>query len=84
MGRSVPKKKKLNCVLCRQGEMRRGKTTVTLEKGRTTVVFKSVPAYVCDTCGDYEVTEKVADQLLKRTQAAVKNGAEVEILQFAA
>lgn len=64
--------------------MRRGKTTVTLEKGGTTVVFKKVPAYVCDTCGDYEVTEKVADQLLKRAQAAVKNGAEVEILQFAA
>ncbi len=84
MGQSVQTKKNVTCVVCRQGQMKRGKTTVTLNRGRTTVVFKNVPAYICDTCGDYEVHEAVADKLLKRAEAAVKNGAEVEILQYAA
>ncbi len=84
MGQKLQKKKKVNCVLCRHGGMLPGKTTVTLQRGKTIVVFKKVPAFVCDNCGESEVTDKVAEQLQERLQAAVKNGAEVEILQYAA
>ena len=45
----------------------------------TTVIFKKVPADVCDNCGEYYLSEEVTDNLLNRAESAVKNGAEVEI-----
>jgi rRNA maturation endonuclease Nob1 len=55
-----------------------------MQRGTCTVVFKEVPADVCDNCGEYYVGETVARELLRRAEAAVKNGAEVEILAYAA
>ena len=58
--------------------------TVTLQRADTTVVFKSVPADVCDDCGEYYLSEEITDKLLNRAESAVKNGAEVESSRFAA
>lgn len=74
----------MKCVICKQGETKPGKVTVTLQRGETTVIFKGVPADVCNNCGEFYVSESVTEQLLNRAEAAVKNGAEVEILRFAA
>ena len=51
---------------------------------RTTVIFKKVPADVCDNCGEYYLSEEISQTLLDKAETAVKNGAEVEILRFAA
>jgi YgiT-type zinc finger domain-containing protein len=75
---------KLKCVICKQGETRPGKVTVTLQRGESTIIFKSVPAGVCENCGEYYLSESVTSQLLNRADEAVKSGAEVEILRFAA
>lgn len=74
----------MKCVLCKQGETSPGKTTVTLQRGETTVIIKDVPAEVCENCGEYYLSEAVTEQVLERAEQAVKNGAEVEILRFAA
>ena len=74
----------MRCMICKKGETRLGEVTVTLQRGETTVIFKGVPADVCENCGEYYVSESVSDRLLKRAEVAVKNGAEVEILRFAA
>ena len=58
--------------------------TVTLQRGDTTVILKQVPADVCDNCGEYYLSSEVAAKVLERAEAAVKRGAEVEILRFAA
>jgi hypothetical protein len=57
---------------------------VTLQRGETTVILKRVPADVCDNCGEYYLSSEVAAQVLERAELAVKSGAEVEILRFAA
>jgi ribosomal protein L32 len=57
---------------------------VTVQRGETTVILKRVPADVCDNCGEYYLSSEVAAQVLERAEAAVKSGAEVEILKFAA
>ena len=44
----------MECMICRQGQPIRGQTTVTLERGDATLVFKSVPALICDNCGEVE------------------------------
>jgi len=74
----------MTCLRCKQGEAKPGRATVTMQRGTCTVVFKEVPADVCDNCGEYYVGETVARELLRRAEAAVKNGAEVEILAYAA
>ena len=74
----------MTCAICKQGETRPGEVTVSLQRGETTVIFKGVPADVCENCGEYYLSEKVARQIMQRAEAAVTSGAEVEILRYAA
>ena len=57
---------------------------MTLQRGDSTIIFKLVPAEVCENCGEYYLSEAVTEQLLTRAERAVANGAEVEIRRFAA
>jgi YgiT-type zinc finger domain-containing protein len=74
----------MNCSICRNGTTRRGVVTVTLQRGDTTVILKQVPADVCENCGEYYLSSEVTAQVLEKAESAVKSGAEVEILRFAA
>jgi YgiT-type zinc finger domain-containing protein len=74
----------MKCALCKQGDTKPGTVTVTLQRGETTVILKDVPADVCENCGEYYLSEKVSGQVFERAEEAVKSGAEVEILRFAA
>ncbi len=74
----------MNCVICKHGQTRAGDVAATLQRGDCTVIIKGVPADVCDNCGEYYLSDKVTDQLLMRAETAAKNGAEVEILHYAA
>jgi YgiT-type zinc finger domain-containing protein len=74
----------MKCVICKQGETQKGLTTVTLERGRTTVVIKDVPAAICENCGEYYLSEDVTGRIEKLAEQAVKQGAEIEVLRYAA
>jgi YgiT-type zinc finger domain-containing protein len=74
----------MSCVICRNGNTRNGHVTVTVQRGDTTVILKQAPADVCDNCGEYYLSTEIAAQVLERAESAVKSGAEVEILRFAA
>jgi YgiT-type zinc finger domain-containing protein len=74
----------MRCQSCKQGGTQPGPVTVLLERGGVTVLFKEVPAEVCENCGEYYLSEAVTEELLTRAEAAVRNGAEIEILRFAA
>lgn len=66
------------------GETQPGFVTGTLQRGETTVVVKQVPAEVCENCGEYYLSDERSGQVLDKAEAAVRSGAEVEILRFAA
>lgn len=74
----------MTCLICKQGEAKPGLTTVTMQRNGCTVIFKGVPADVCDNCSEYYVSETVTRELLRRAEVAAQNGAEVEILAYAA
>ena len=74
----------MSCVICRNGNTCSGTVTVTLQRGDTIVILKQVPADVCENCGEYYLSSEVAAQVLEKAEFAVKSGAEVEILKFAA
>lgn len=72
------------CTICKQGQTTPGKVTVPLQRGTSTIIVKDVPADVCENCGEYYLSEQVSAELLRRAEAAVTNGAEVEIIRYAA
>jgi len=74
----------MNCLICKNGQTHLGVVTVTLQRGDCTVVIKAVPAEICENCGEYYLNESVTQAVLQRAEAAVQQGTEVEIIQFAA
>ncbi len=74
----------MKCPICRQGEIAPGKATVTLERGETVVVIRDVPAEICGSCGEYYLEADVTEKVLASADDAVKRGAVVEIIKFAA
>ena len=74
----------VTCVLCRNGTVAPGLVTLTVQRGRTTVILKDVPADVCPNCGEYYLSSETTAVVLARADAAARNGAEVEIAAFAA
>jgi len=74
----------MRCVICKQGETKPGKATVTLERDGMTLVFKSVPANICVNCGEEYVDERITKELLRAAEEAVKAGVQVDIREYIA
>jgi YgiT-type zinc finger domain-containing protein len=60
----------MKCLICKQGETYHGMATVTLERAANTLVFKQVPALVCETCDEEYVAEDVTRILLVHAEEA--------------
>jgi YgiT-type zinc finger domain-containing protein len=74
----------MNCVICKHGETHPGYVTVTLKRGEATIIFKEVPADVCENCGEYYLSDEITGLLMERAEEALQHGAEVEIVRFVA
>jgi YgiT-type zinc finger domain-containing protein len=74
----------MKCVICKTGATHKGTATVTLERNGTTVIIKDTPADVCRNCGEYYLTEEAAAQVQGLAEEAVRHGAEIEVLRYAA
>jgi hypothetical protein len=55
-----------------------------LERAGSLIIFRDVPADVCDNCGAYFLSEDISKELFEKANEAVKNGAQVEILRLSA
>ena len=74
----------MKCVICKNGDTSSGRVNAVLQRNECTIIFKDVPADVCENCGEYYLNEDVTNEILIRSETAIKNGAEVEILRYAA
>lgn len=74
----------MRCPVCKQGELRKGLATVTLERGDATLVFKKVPAEVCEVCGEEYVDEETTARLLAVAEEAVRAGVQVDVREYVA
>jgi YgiT-type zinc finger domain-containing protein len=72
----------VKCIICRTGKAHPGATTITLERGVTTLVIKAVPAQICDNCGEAYVDEEVTKTLLGLAESAVDAGVQLEVREF--
>jgi len=72
----------MKCVICKKGETQPGKATVTLERNGMTLVFKGVPANVCQNCGEEYIDEQTTSILLKHAEEAAQTGIQVDVRQY--
>jgi len=70
------------CFVCKHGEVKNSTTTVTLERGETTLVIKDVPARVCANCGEAYFEPDVTDTLLDMLNTAVAGGVQVQVRTY--
>jgi YgiT-type zinc finger domain-containing protein len=74
----------MHCVICKHGKTQPGFTTVTLHRDGCVVIFKEVPADICQNCGEYYLSDDMTELLLQQAETAIASGAEVEIRRYAA
>lgn len=70
------------CPLCQQGELTSDTVTVTLERDGATVVFRDVPANVCDNCAEEYIDETTTQNLLISFDEAVMSGVVVDVRHY--
>jgi YgiT-type zinc finger domain-containing protein len=74
----------MKCVICRQAETEPGSTTLTLVRGKLTLVMRHVPARVCPNCGEAYVMDDVAAEVLTTAEQLVQAGAHVDVREYRA
>jgi len=74
----------MKCHICNNGQTQSGLVTVTLERGNVTLVYKAVPAQVCENCGEEYISSETTASLLQQAEAAVRAGVEVEVKAYIA
>jgi YgiT-type zinc finger domain-containing protein len=72
----------MTCPVCREGAMKKGTSTLTVERKGAIIFFKSVPALVCNNCGEAYFTSDVSKQVSKMADEAFKKGTELEIINM--
>ncbi|QSZ42377.1 DUF4258 domain-containing protein [Sulfurimonas aquatica] len=55
---------------------------LSLEKNGATLVFKNVPALVCDNCGEKYLAGKTSKELLVKAKEIAKSGVEIDIRDY--
>ena len=71
------------CPLCK-GTMGPGKTTFTVDFGSGLVVFRNVPATVCQQCGEAWLSDSVASSVEEIVQEARSGQREFEVVNLSA
>ena len=74
----------MKCAICRNGKTEEGFATVALERDGTTLVFKQVPAEICDNCGEEYISSDTNRALLWKAREELRWGVALEMLDFAA
>ena len=73
----------MKCAICRHGHTERGFTTVTLERNQTTLVYKQVPADICENCGEVYLSSQINNVLMKQAEHELNRGVSLELVNYA-
>jgi YgiT-type zinc finger domain-containing protein len=71
-------------VICKHVKTHAGEVTITLERDGAALVFRNVPAQVCENCGEAYVNEATTNALLAAAEAATEADVQVEVRLFVA
>ena len=71
------------CHLCR-GTMKASSTDLTLRRGRSVVVVESVPALVCENCGEASLDAMTVQAVHELATREVARGVALELCKYGA
>lgn len=74
----------MKCQICKHGSRHKGHASITLERDGATLLFKDVPADICDNCGEIYHDEEVTRSLLVQAEQASARGVELYVRRYAA
>jgi YgiT-type zinc finger domain-containing protein len=74
----------MKCPICKHGETKNGYASVVLEHNNTTLVFKHVPADICNNCGEEYINESVSVELFSLAKQAEDAGVQVDVREYLA
>lgn len=66
----------MKCAICKHGETQTGFTTIVLEKNETILVFKQVPAQICDNCGEEYISSQTNKGILEKAKHEINKGSD--------
>ena len=72
----------MECVICKMGTTFKGKTTYTIDKQKSLLVFRDVEADVCNNCGEVYFSLETTKKLQQLVSEALKKGAEFEVVKM--
>ena len=72
-----------HCPLCK-GLMKPGHTDLTFRRKRSVVVVESIPAAVCDNCGEASIDAAKSQAAYELAEREIKRGVTLEFCTFAA
>lgn len=72
----------MTCSICKMGKMEKGFTQVVLTRGESTVIFKNVPALICDDCGEYILDEETTTEIYSQAEKLFSLSQEVAVLTY--
>jgi YgiT-type zinc finger domain-containing protein len=65
--------------VCKNGETKKGKSVITLTKGKLVLTFKNVPAQICHDCSEEYIDEDTTNQLLQIANESFKKGVAFDL-----
>lgn len=68
----------MKCVICKLGETQPGTTVITLQRSERTLVFKGVPAEICENCGEYYLFDEIAKGIHRRAEESLERDVVVQ------
>jgi YgiT-type zinc finger domain-containing protein len=74
----------MKCAICKNGETLPGHTTVTLTREESVIVFKHVPADICQNCGEEYTDDKTVNTLLSVANDSYAKGVVVDVRDYKA
>lgn len=74
----------MKCVICKHGKTSPGFMTAAFSRDGSTIVVNSVPADICDVCGEAYLSQEVSANLLKQVAEAAKAGVQVNVRKYMA
>jgi len=72
----------MECVICKTGKTFKGKTTYTIDRQKSLLVFRDVEAQVCDNCGEAYFSLEITKKLQQLAEEAIRKGAEFEVVKM--
>jgi YgiT-type zinc finger domain-containing protein len=72
----------MECVICKTGNTRPGKTTYSIVKNEHIIVVKDVNADICDNCGEAYFTVETSQWLSKKVNEAMESQSEEEVIHI--